>query len=79
MEDVGKNPHFLKRGSVIGIEDPATGTILKIPNVPFRLFNTPGKIRFPGLPVGSANEVIYGDLLGYSREEVEDFKASGAI
>ncbi|MFH1241350.1 MAG: CoA transferase [Pseudomonadota bacterium] len=79
MEDIGNNPHLLMRGSVIEIEDPATGTLLKIPNVPFRLLDAPGRIRFPGLPFGSANEVIYKELLGYSSEEIEHFKASGAI
>ncbi|NQU14005.1 MAG: CoA transferase [Desulfobacteraceae bacterium] len=79
MEDIGKNPHFLSRGSVIEIEDPASGALLKIPNVPFRLLNSPGKIRFPGLPLGSANAVIYGDLLGYSSEQIEGLKASRAI
>jgi crotonobetainyl-CoA:carnitine CoA-transferase CaiB-like acyl-CoA transferase len=33
---------------------------------------TPGEIRFPGLPMGSAKEVIYQDLLGYSPEEIQD-------
>ncbi|MBL7212282.1 MAG: CoA transferase [Desulfobacteraceae bacterium] len=79
MEEIGKDLHFLSRGSVIEIEDPVTGTLLKIPNVPFRLLNAPGKIRFPGLPLGSANEVIYEDLLGYSRDEVENLRASKAI
>ena len=32
-----------------------------------------------GLPLGSANEVIYADLLGYSAEEIANFKAAGVI
>ncbi len=79
MKEIGENPHFLERGSVIEIEDPATGVLLKIPNVPFGLLNSPGRIRFPGLPLGSANHAIYGNLLGYSREEIERLKTSGAI
>ena len=35
--------------------------------------------KFAGLPVGSANEVIYSDLLGYSAEKVANFKAAGVI
>jgi len=79
MKEIGGNPHFLERGSVIEIEDPATGVLLKIPNVPFGLLSSPGRIRFPGLPMGSANHAIYGSLLGYSREEIERLKTSGAI
>jgi crotonobetainyl-CoA:carnitine CoA-transferase CaiB-like acyl-CoA transferase len=64
---------------MVAIEDPATGQVLKIPNVPFRMLGTPGRIRFPGLPLGSANEVIFRDLLGYSGEEIQTMKACGAI
>jgi crotonobetainyl-CoA:carnitine CoA-transferase CaiB-like acyl-CoA transferase len=52
---------------------------LKIPNVPFRLLGTPGRIRFPGLPLGSANQVIYRDLLEYSGEKLAQLRAGGAI
>ena len=35
-----------------------------MPDVPIRLLDSPGEIRFPGLPIGAANEVVYRDLLG---------------
>jgi len=79
MQDVAENVHYRERGSMVAIEDPATGHLLQIPNVPFRLIGTPGRIRFPGLPLGSANDVIYGALLGYSEEEIQKMKACGAI
>ena len=79
MQDVAENPHCRERGSVVEIEDPATGQLLKIPNVPFRMLGTPGRIRFPGLPLGSANEVIFRDLLGYSGEKIQKMKACGVI
>jgi len=63
----------------VELEDPLTGQLLKIPNVPFRLLGTPGRIRFPGLPLGSANDVIYRDVLGYSKEELQKMQAGGAI
>ena len=79
MRDVAENVHYRERGSMVDVEDPLTGQLLKIPNVPFRLLGTPGRIRFPGLPLGSANDVIYRDLLGYSKEELQKMHASGAI
>ena len=48
MKDIEMDPHYLQRGSFIEIEDPATGVMLKIPDVTFRMLGTPGKIRFPG-------------------------------
>jgi formyl-CoA transferase len=79
MKDIGENPHYRERQSVLEITDPATGAALQIPNVPFRMHATPGRIRFPGLPLGSANAVIYRDLLGYSEEEIRQMKACEAI
>jgi crotonobetainyl-CoA:carnitine CoA-transferase CaiB-like acyl-CoA transferase len=72
--------HFWNK--TVGAErafDPASGKDTPLPETPIRLSATPGKVRFPGLPMGAANEVILGDLLGYSSEEIADLKSSGAI
>ena len=79
MKDIGEDKHYNERGTLLDIEDPATGTMLKLPNLPFRMAGTPGKIRFPGLPLGSANAVIYRDLLGYPAEEIERLREEKAI
>ena len=79
MKDIDEDPHYNERGSIIEMEDPVTGTNLKIPTLSFRMTGTPGKIRFPGLPHGSANKVIYRDLLKYSPEEIEWLKEVNAI
>jgi crotonobetainyl-CoA:carnitine CoA-transferase CaiB-like acyl-CoA transferase len=79
LQDVAENAHCRERGSTVEIEDPATGLTLRIPNVPFRLLGTPGRIRFPGLPLGAANEVIYRDLLGYAPERLRAMREKGTI
>jgi formyl-CoA transferase len=79
MQDVAEDPHYRERDSMVELEDPLTGRMLRLPNVPFKLFNTPGRIRFPGLPLGSANNVVYGELLGYSDEKLREIAACGAI
>jgi crotonobetainyl-CoA:carnitine CoA-transferase CaiB-like acyl-CoA transferase len=79
MEDIAKDDHYRERGTLIEIEDPLTGIMLKIPDVAFRMMGRPGKIRFPGLPQGSANEVIYRDLLGYSSEQIAKLKEEATI
>ena len=68
-----------KRRSFIEIEDPVTGLTMRLPNVSFRIPGYSGRIRFPGLPVGIANEVIYEDLLGYRPQEIEEFRKVRAI
>ncbi len=79
MEDIAHEPHYNERGSFIEIKDPVTGTLLKMPNVPFRMLGSPGRIRFPGLPKGAANKVIFQDLLGHKPEEIKRFIEEGTI
>ena len=79
MQDIAANTHFQQRGSILSLEDPATGQILNIPNLPFRLLGTPGRVRFPGLPMGSANCAVYEKLLGCSKNRIAGLKEEGAI
>ncbi len=79
MEDIARDGHYRERKTLIEMEDPATGIMLKIPDVAFRMMGRPGKIRFPGLPHGSANEVVYRDLLGYSEAQIAGLKDEASI
>ncbi len=79
MEDISRDPHVKERGTIASVCDPITGKMLAFPNVPIRLVQCPGQIRFPGLPMGSANEVILEDLLGYSPDGIAALKEKGAI
>jgi len=79
MEDIAKDRHYKERGSWIAIEDPVTKKAVKMPNVAFRIIDAPNKVRFAGLPHGSANKVIFQDLLGYSSEEIEQLKAGKVV
>jgi crotonobetainyl-CoA:carnitine CoA-transferase CaiB-like acyl-CoA transferase len=79
MKDIAANPQFNERGSILTIEDPVTGEVLNIPNLSFRLMGSPGRIRFPGLPVGSANDWVYGTLLGRDRDQIAEMKTKGVI
>jgi crotonobetainyl-CoA:carnitine CoA-transferase CaiB-like acyl-CoA transferase len=79
MEDIAKDAHYKARGSWIELVDPVTGEPLAIPNLPFRIVGSAARIRFPGLPHGSCNDVILEDLLGYSMEEIAQLRKSSAI
>ena len=71
--------HYEARQSWLEIEDTVSGSSIKMPNVPFRILGSEGRVRFPGLPLGAANEVIYQDLLGYTQEQIEKLRETGAI
>ena len=79
MAGVAKDPHVQQRGSLASVYDPASEKTLSFPGVPIRFVQNPGQVRFPGLPMGAANGVVLGDLLGYSSEAIEELKAKGAI
>jgi crotonobetainyl-CoA:carnitine CoA-transferase CaiB-like acyl-CoA transferase len=79
MEGIAKDPQVKARGSIKEVFDPALERTFPIPEIALRMSNTPGEIRFPGLPMGSANEVVYQDLLHYAPQEVAEMKAKGAI
>ena len=79
MEDIARDPHYRERESFIEIEEPVSGASLKVPNVPFRLADSPGRVRFPGLPFGAANEVILRDDLEYSSGDIDRLRECGAI
>ena len=79
MRDIAEDPHVQERKTLVDINDFSTGKTLRMPDVPIRLLNSPGEIRFAGLPFGAANEVVYKDLLGYSSEQLEELKSKKVI
>jgi len=79
MKNIAEDPHIEGRKSLVDIDDPATGRSLRIPDVSIRILESPGKIRFPGLPFGAANEVVYQDLLDYSAEQLGELKTKKVI
>ncbi len=79
MRDIAEDPHVQGRKTLLDLNDPVTGKALRMPDVPIRLPSSPGEIRFPGLPMGAANEVVYQDLLGYSPAQLEELKLKKVI
>jgi len=79
MKDIAADTHYQERRSFIDLDDPATGVPLKMPNQAFRFQATPGKVRFAGLPLGAANEVILSDLLGYTPDQIRDMTQNKVI
>jgi crotonobetainyl-CoA:carnitine CoA-transferase CaiB-like acyl-CoA transferase len=66
------------RKALVAIEDPELGTI-RMPGVLPKLSDTPGKVRYAGLPMRVHNEEIYRDRLGLSDRELKVLAAEGFI
>jgi crotonobetainyl-CoA:carnitine CoA-transferase CaiB-like acyl-CoA transferase len=71
FDEISRNEHYLARESVKTIEDPVTGQGAQMPNVPFRMSESPTKVRFPGLPIGAGNEVVFKEVLNYDDDKCD--------
>ena len=65
FDEISKDEHYLARESVKTMKDPVTGQGAQMPNVPFRMSESSNKVRFPGLPMGAGNEVVFKEILKY--------------
>lgn len=70
-----------KKARVIDLGSLAAATVLATtgPKVKLEPSTVPGAIRFPGVAMGAANEMILQDLLGCTQAEVAALKPSGPI
>jgi len=78
FKDLAEDPHLLARKTLVAIDDPELGT-LRMPDVLPKLSETPGRIRYAGLPMGVHNKAIYQERLGLTDAELEKLKAEGVI
>jgi crotonobetainyl-CoA:carnitine CoA-transferase CaiB-like acyl-CoA transferase len=78
FKDLAEDPHLVAREVLTTLDDPELGT-LRMPRVLPQLSDTPGRIAFAGLPMGSHNAEIYGERLGLSAQEIAALKSDGVI
>jgi crotonobetainyl-CoA:carnitine CoA-transferase CaiB-like acyl-CoA transferase len=72
-----EDPQYAERGTLATVDDDQLGAI-RMQDVTPRFSRTPGRIRHAGLPLGAANEEIYGRL-GIDANELEGLRRDGVI
>ena len=77
-EELVKNNHYRERGFFTEIEHPKAGK-LTYPGAPFKLSEAGYEIRMPAPLLGQHNSEVYGDLLGYSANDLNALRRSGII
>ena len=77
-EDIYHSEQFKARNFFVDLEHPAVGKI-PFPSSSFRFSKTPWKLMQAAPLLGEHNEVIYGDRLGYSKEELSNLRNQGVI
>ena len=78
IADIFEDPHFKARDQLLSVTEPDTGRVV-IPGVIPKLSKTPGSVRSLGPSLGSANDEVYGSLLGLSEAELADLRTRGVI
>ena len=77
VEDMFKDPQFLARDMIQSARLP-DGKAFKVPGIMPKLSATPGSTEWLGPDLGEHNQAILNQL-GYSKDEIELLKQSGAI
>ncbi|MBL7175859.1 MAG: CoA transferase [Desulfobacteraceae bacterium] len=70
--------HLRERGFFVDVEHPRAGT-LKYAGAPFRMTETPWKIRFPAPVLGQHNCQVLCERLGYAKTELVRLRQTGII
>ena len=77
-KDIVEDEHYQQRGSVVEVEHPALGKV-KVQGVTPKLSLTPGKVKYLGRDMGQDTEDVLSQMLGYSKQEIEELRAEHAI
>jgi formyl-CoA transferase len=75
--EVMHDPHLLERGMLTEVQHPVAGSFV-MPGCPVRLEDSPVHVQAAPL-LGQHNVEVYGELLGYTAEQVQQLKAQGIV
>ena len=76
IADIFQDPQFAARGSMVEVDDPVVGK-LKMPAIVPRMSSGLGRVKHLAPSLGQHNDDIYGNLLGFSSEEVAALERRG--
>lgn len=78
-KEIVEDPQYQQRNMIVNVEHEHFGQF-PMPGIVPKLSRTPGDIRFPGaLTMGQHNGEIYGELLNFSSERIEELKEREVI
>ncbi len=72
------NPHLNARDFFVETDHPVAGPVV-FPGAPFKMSATPWQLRHPAPQLGQHNDDIYINLLGYDRQDLDQWHAEGVI
>ena len=75
-EGVFNDPQYQERELLELVDHPSTGPYF-LPGVAWKMSKSPGVVRWPSPRLGEHNDLIYGELLGKSAEEIGEMESDG--
>ena len=72
------DPQFAARDSIVTTDHPVFGPV-RMQNTFPRMSDTPGKVRWPGPPLGDHTEAVLKEWAGLSSEAVSDLRSRGIV
>jgi crotonobetainyl-CoA:carnitine CoA-transferase CaiB-like acyl-CoA transferase len=76
--DMLEDPQFAAREALVKVAHPEFRNLV-MQNVFPKLSVTPGKVNWPGQPMGAQNDEIYQELLGLSDDDLAGLRSEGVI
>ena len=80
-DDAVRDPRVLGRAETVLLEHPKYGAVDEVygMGIPIKFSGATAGFDQPAPALGEHNEAVYGDILGYSSERLEDLKSNGVI
>ena len=78
IREIMEDPHFQARQMFEEVDVGSTKT-LKIPAMVPKLVDTPGRTNFAGPELGQDNVEVLGNVLGFTRKQLEQLEHDGII
>ncbi|MFJ7747864.1 CaiB/BaiF CoA transferase family protein [Peribacillus sp. NPDC097295] len=71
-------PQYKEREFFVSVNHPIMGEVVQ-PGAPYRLSETPWEIRKPAPLLGEDNAYLFGEILGFTEEEIQLLDREGVI
>ena len=78
LDQVKANEHAKAREMFVKVDHPTLGEV-SLPGFPIKFSETKGDITVPAPLLGQHNEEVYSELLGLSKEELEELRKEGVV
>ena len=78
LHEVMRDENMHARGSLQWIEHPELGRVV-LPHSPLVFDGTDRRPIEPSLPLGASNDLVFGDWLGHSDEELAAYRSEGVF